>query len=132
MDTEPVVLTIPEVAKFLRVSETTAYEMAAAHAFPVIAMGRRSVRVPRVPFLAWLTGDYDVSDGYPNDHDRPKPRPTWTPRAEAPRGRTLVAPAAAAADSRQAAAAKADLWGDGGRVPPKPGQVSRLRAIRRA
>lgn len=48
----PMVLTIPEVAKFLRIGESKAYEIAQNPTFPAFRIGR-VVRVGRDELLAW-------------------------------------------------------------------------------
>lgn len=47
------VMTIPEVARILLISEARAYEYARQGTFPAFNLGRR-VRVPRKQFFAWL------------------------------------------------------------------------------
>ncbi|SFU39390.1 helix-turn-helix transcriptional regulator [Alicyclobacillus macrosporangiidus] len=48
----PPILTISDVARYLRIGRTKAYELAYRPDFPVIRIGRL-VRVPRERFLAW-------------------------------------------------------------------------------
>jgi excisionase family DNA binding protein len=48
----PMVLTIPEVAKFLRIGESTAYELAQNPTFPAVRIGR-VVRVSRDHLIEW-------------------------------------------------------------------------------
>ncbi|WP_425622940.1 helix-turn-helix domain-containing protein [Brevibacillus borstelensis] len=48
----PMVLTIPEVARFLRIGESTAYELAQNPNFPAVRIGR-VVRVGRDELIAW-------------------------------------------------------------------------------
>lgn len=51
-DDLPLVLTIPEVARFLRIGESTAYELAQNPNFPAVRIGR-AVRVGRDELIAW-------------------------------------------------------------------------------
>jgi excisionase family DNA binding protein len=50
---EPALLTIEELARFLRISRAKAYELAARGEIPTVRMGR-SVRVRRDRLEAWL------------------------------------------------------------------------------
>lgn len=51
----PDVLCMDDVARYLRVSRSTAYELARRRDFPAIRLGRtRGVRVTREAFLEWL------------------------------------------------------------------------------
>jgi excisionase family DNA binding protein len=49
----PDVLTVPQVAAFLQISRTKAYDLCYAEGFPAIRM-RRTVRVPKAALLRWL------------------------------------------------------------------------------
>jgi len=49
----PDVLTIPEMAKFLQIGITKAYEMSHWRGFPAIRIGR-SIRVPKKALMEWL------------------------------------------------------------------------------
>lgn len=49
----PPILTVSEVAAYLRIGRTMAYELARHKNFPAIRVGR-SVRVPRDRFLEWV------------------------------------------------------------------------------
>lgn len=49
----PPVLTVPEVARYLRIGRTMAYELTKHKDFPAVRVGR-AVRVPRDSFLQWL------------------------------------------------------------------------------
>ncbi|HET6815291.1 MAG TPA: helix-turn-helix domain-containing protein [Actinomycetota bacterium] len=55
-DAWPAFLTLDEVARILRVSRSTAYEMAAGGALPTVKFSGRSLRVPRGA-LAHLAGE---------------------------------------------------------------------------
>lgn len=46
-------MTLPEVAKLLRVNKDTAYRLAAQGAIPAVKLGK-SVRVPRAALLAFI------------------------------------------------------------------------------
>ncbi|MBO8136768.1 MAG: helix-turn-helix domain-containing protein [Desulfotomaculum sp.] len=54
----PRLMTIPEVAKILRIGEARAYEYARQRIFPVFYLGRR-VRVPTKQFFEWLDQQAD-------------------------------------------------------------------------
>lgn len=54
LDMLPVVLTVPEVQKTMRISRVKAYELMHQTGFPVIRVGR-AIRIPRDGFLKWLT-----------------------------------------------------------------------------
>ncbi len=49
----PDVLTIPEVAKFLQIGITKAYEMSHWRGFPAIRIGR-AIRIPKKALMEWL------------------------------------------------------------------------------
>jgi excisionase family DNA binding protein len=49
----PDVLTIPEMAKFLQIGITKAYEMSHWRGFPAVRIGR-AIRVPKKALLEWL------------------------------------------------------------------------------
>lgn len=49
----PPVLTVPEVARYLRIGKTMAYELTKREDFLAVRVGR-AVRVPRDSFLQWL------------------------------------------------------------------------------
>jgi excisionase family DNA binding protein len=53
IDELPVVLTVPQLAGFLQISRTKAYELTYRKGFPAVRMGK-TVRVPREAFLRWL------------------------------------------------------------------------------
>ena len=53
IDELPAVLTVPQLASFLQISRTKAYELTYRKGFPAIRMGK-TVRVPREAFLRWL------------------------------------------------------------------------------
>ena len=59
---EPLTLTIPEVAKLLRVSRGTAYEAAKTGTLPTIRFGR-TIRVPRRALQRLLDGQDDDGEG---------------------------------------------------------------------
>lgn len=50
---ESPLMTLPEVAKLLRVNKDTAYRLAAQGAIPAVKLGK-SVRVPRAALLAFI------------------------------------------------------------------------------
>lgn len=52
-DELPPVLTVSEVAQYLRISRTMAYELTKHKDFPAVRVGR-AVRVPRDNFLRWI------------------------------------------------------------------------------
>ncbi|GAW92488.1 helix-turn-helix domain-containing protein [Calderihabitans maritimus] len=49
----PEVMTMPDVARYLRISRSAAYELAHDPSFPAIRIGR-TIRVRRDAFLHWL------------------------------------------------------------------------------
>lgn len=49
----PDVLTIPQMAEFLQIGTTKAYEMSHWRGFPAIRIGR-SIRVPKKALMEWL------------------------------------------------------------------------------
>lgn len=49
----PNILTVVEIAQFLRIGRSAAYELARRHDFPAIRLGR-TIRVRRDAFLSWL------------------------------------------------------------------------------
>ena len=51
--TEPVLITVEEAGRLLRISRGKAYQMAATGELPIVRMGR-SVRVRRDRLEAWL------------------------------------------------------------------------------
>jgi len=54
-DGYPDVLTVPQVAKFLQIGISKAYEIAGQEGFPAIRIGK-SLRVPKKLLLEWLSG----------------------------------------------------------------------------
>ncbi|MGB9919266.1 MAG: helix-turn-helix domain-containing protein [Moorellales bacterium] len=51
----PSILTMVDIARFLRIGRSAAYELARRPDFPAIRLGR-SIRVRREAFLAWVVG----------------------------------------------------------------------------
>lgn len=49
----PRVLTVIEIARYLRISRSAAYELLRRPGFPAIRLGR-TVRVSRAAFMQWL------------------------------------------------------------------------------
>ena len=47
-------MTVPEVAEYLRVSRARAYEMAAHGEIPTVRLSARRIRIPRAALEAWL------------------------------------------------------------------------------
>jgi excisionase family DNA binding protein len=58
----PVVLTVEEVGRWLKISRNTAYDLAHRQGFPVVRIGR-TMRVPRDAFLRWVAGQTSVQEG---------------------------------------------------------------------
>jgi excisionase family DNA binding protein len=56
----PPILTVPQVAKILKISHTRAYQLAKDHTLPSIKLGK-NVRIPRGRFMEWL--DKQVTGG---------------------------------------------------------------------
>jgi excisionase family DNA binding protein len=52
----PLVLTVPEVAKVLRISRGAAYEAVRCGDIPSVRVGRRTIRVPRHRIVELLEG----------------------------------------------------------------------------
>lgn len=53
LTSEPILITLEEAARLLRISRGKAYQMAARQELPVVRMGR-SVRIRRDRLEAWL------------------------------------------------------------------------------
>ena len=51
--TLPEILTVPDIARYLRISRSAAYELAHETDFPALILGRK-IRVRRESFLSWL------------------------------------------------------------------------------
>jgi len=47
-------LTVPELADYLRIGRTSAYELARKSGFPIVRVGR-AIRIPREELDAWLS-----------------------------------------------------------------------------
>jgi len=47
-------LTVPELADYLRIGRTSAYQLARTKGFPVVKVGR-AIRIPREALMAWLS-----------------------------------------------------------------------------
>src|SRR5512133_997642 len=71
-DAWPAFLTLSEAAAVLRVSRSTAYEMAQSGALPVVKFAGRSLRVPRGA-LAHLAGEPPVSTATGQVPDQQEP-----------------------------------------------------------
>lgn len=87
LDELPLVLTVPEAARLLRVSRNTGYELAKRYrvsggreGLPVIVvMG--TLRVPRDAFVRLLSGEHPVDvEPAPVVEASPPPRPKRSPR----------------------------------------------------
>lgn len=52
--TEPVLLTVREAAKVLRISADLAYSLVRAGALPALRLGERRVVIPRDALLRWI------------------------------------------------------------------------------
>ena len=57
----PLMLSVPEVAKVLGISQAGAYELVRADSFPKIRIGNRIV-VPRDKFIKWIDEQSEVSE----------------------------------------------------------------------
>jgi excisionase family DNA binding protein len=62
---EPLVLTVEEAAKLLRIGRTAAYEAARRGELPTIRVGR-SIRVPRAALDRMLAGDVPAVPDVPH------------------------------------------------------------------
>lgn len=60
----PVVLTVPEAAKVLRVSRNKMYDMTRRKGFPAIRDGHR-ILIPRDALFQWLTDEAFKNTGEP-------------------------------------------------------------------
>lgn len=58
-ENEPLLLTVREAAKVLRIGKGTAYALAAEGLIPVLRVGRR-ILVPREALLRWIQGQGDA------------------------------------------------------------------------
>ena len=59
------IFTIEEVAKYLRISRTSAYELVRQRKMPTMRVGRSSYRIPRRLLTAYLRGiDADAFDEF--------------------------------------------------------------------
>jgi predicted DNA-binding transcriptional regulator AlpA len=58
----PPIMTIPEIAAFLRISRAGAYELTRRADFPLLRFGSRSLRVIRDRFAAWLASQAAVTE----------------------------------------------------------------------
>lgn len=54
-ESKPLLLTVREAAKLLRVGKGTAYELAAEGLIPVLRVGRR-ILIPREALVRWIEG----------------------------------------------------------------------------
>jgi excisionase family DNA binding protein len=50
----PILLTVDEVAKIMRVGRSNVYEMARRKEIPVYRVSEGRIRIPRDEFFAWL------------------------------------------------------------------------------
>ena len=53
-EAEPVLLTVREAAKILRISADLAYTLVRVGALPVLRLGERRVVIPREALLRWI------------------------------------------------------------------------------
>lgn len=56
-------LTVPEMAKILRIGRNAAYEMVYQKNFPVLRLGPKKIRVPKSELLKWIknnTSKYEI------------------------------------------------------------------------
>jgi excisionase family DNA binding protein len=58
--TEPVLLTVREAAKVLRISADLAYALVRAGVLPVLRLGERRVLIPREALLRWIETQANV------------------------------------------------------------------------
>ena len=61
-EAEPVLLTVREAAKVLRISADLAYSLVRAGVLPVLRLGERRVVIPREALLRWIETQAQVSD----------------------------------------------------------------------
>jgi len=62
LDDLPLWLTVPEVAKLLRVSRNYGYEMVERGEIPVVRFGQRTLRVPRVALERMMLDPFAGND----------------------------------------------------------------------
>lgn len=57
-------LTVPEMAKVLRIGRNAAYELVYQKNFPVLRLGPKKIRIPKGELLDWIkknTSDYQIN-----------------------------------------------------------------------
>lgn len=64
-------LTVGELAEYLRIGKTSAYELARRPDFPKLRIGR-TIRIPRDAMMAWLSGLDDQQHVHKTGHHRSK------------------------------------------------------------
>jgi len=57
----PIVLTVKDIQRLLRISRAKAYDLTHKAGFPCVRIGR-TIRIPRDAFLAWLTAQASQED----------------------------------------------------------------------
>ena len=60
--TLPKILTVPDIARYLRISRSAAYELVHETDFPALILGRK-IRVRRESFLSWLDMQEKIKAG---------------------------------------------------------------------
>lgn len=50
----PVLLTVPEVAKFLRIGRNAAYKLVYQKNFPILRLGPKKIRIPKEKLIEWV------------------------------------------------------------------------------
>lgn len=58
----PDYLTVQDMRKYLKLSQSAAYSLIHRQDFPICRFGS-SIRIPREPFLAWVEANTHIPDG---------------------------------------------------------------------
>lgn len=65
MNDDPLLLTVPEAARLLRISRNTAYEMVRRGELPAINLGERIIRIPRFALEQWISRQAHLAEPPP-------------------------------------------------------------------
>ena len=63
---QPVLLTVAEAAKLLRLSRSQVYNLVSAGQLPTVRLGPRGIRIPRQALLDWIAAHTEPGHG-PDD-----------------------------------------------------------------
>ncbi len=50
----PALLTVMEMAKVLRIGRSAAYELVCKKNFPILRLGPKKIRIPKVKLIEWI------------------------------------------------------------------------------